>query len=134
MDTVDSSNWDCTAPEIGRLLLDYVLNGLDEDRSTGFEAHLLECDACYANFTALVRTSSYLADMVKADVGQLPPAVAFLRQRTRTRWLKRALAAAALLCLGFAVGYLMGSAKSRSGGSSGVGGLRPPHHTPFHAG
>ena len=122
---MDSSAWDCTDPERGRLLLDYVLNGLDEARSTGFEAHLLECDACYSNFTALVRTSSFLADLVNDGSGKLPPAVAFLRQRTRARWVKRALLAAALLLLGFAVGYLVGSA-NRSGAGTGIGHLLPP--------
>ncbi len=112
MEHEHSSTGDCTNPARGRLLLDYALKTLDEDENTSFEAHLLECDVCYANFTAVVRTSSYLSQLVHAAPERLPPAIRFLREKDASNRFGRVLFALALLAIGFLVGLLVARASS----------------------
>jgi hypothetical protein len=126
MSTVGPTDRDCIDPERGRLLLDYVLKNLGEAESMEFETHILECDTCYEDFTALLRTSNYLAGLVAAgDSGRTPAAAAFLRRKS---WLERRiriLLCIALFALGFLVGYLVGSAP-HLGQSPRLGSLLDP--------
>ena len=120
MDNAEASARDCTDPSRGELLLDYALNSLDHEHGTDFEAHMLECDACFENFRAVVLTSAYLGDVVDRHPGSLPPAFQFLRRRSRSRWMTRALVALVLLGLGFLAGFLI-SRTHQSDAPSNVG-------------
>lgn len=44
---------DCLAPEVGRLVFDYVNGLLPEEEGSDFEEHLLRCDWCYRTTAAL---------------------------------------------------------------------------------
>lgn len=44
---------DCLAPEVGRLVFDYVNGMLPEEEGSDFEEHLLGCDTCYRMTAAL---------------------------------------------------------------------------------
>jgi anti-sigma factor RsiW len=44
---------DCLAPEVGRLVFDYVNGMLPEEEEANFEEHLFCCDTCYRMTAAL---------------------------------------------------------------------------------
>jgi anti-sigma factor RsiW len=59
----------CRQPELGKLLHAYELGMLSDDDRTRFEAHLLDCEACFGEITQLEGVSSLLRDDV--DVAAL---------------------------------------------------------------
>jgi tetratricopeptide (TPR) repeat protein len=74
-----------------------------EDQNV-FEAHLLECERCFEDLTALDRTAHLLRDYLDAPPADIPFAPDLIRKRNR-RW---AISAAALVLLAIGAWFLRG--------------------------
>jgi predicted anti-sigma-YlaC factor YlaD len=107
MDEAQPIGGKCTAPELGELLLDYALHRLPAPAETDFEVHLLECDDCFENFRAVVRTAAYLNTCLERPPEKLPPAFHFLHRHRKGRWVRRLVTAAILVFIGFLIGLLV---------------------------
>ncbi len=94
----------CSAEDRRHLLVPYVFGRCDDEQESDFEIHLLECESCFEDLSALGRTRSLLEQFIVSQ-----PALLASRKSRRNR-LRALLVASAVLALAVAAlgGYALG--------------------------
>ncbi|MEN8150980.1 MAG: tetratricopeptide repeat protein [Planctomycetota bacterium] len=102
----------CTDPACGKFLVLYSLKKLSANDNNLFEAHLLECEQCFDDLSALDRTAGILHQYLDEPPEGLPFAPQVLKKGNRLRPLA---VAASILLVAFGAWLLRGQFSSPDG-------------------
>ena len=108
---------ECVDPAVGWKLLDYTLRLLPPDADEEFEVHLLQCETCFEDFAAVLRTAVYLENFLEHSPERVPAPLRVLRRRRFRRRGLAILLLAAVLLGAFLIGLLLGASLGKDPGA-----------------